>query len=66
VWRYRATNWSRPAGSYVLAFTVFQVFLMLLSCLLICFTEKDSLQTVLIKTGTIARPEFDPRDIHHA
>jgi len=48
--------------------TVFyvQVFLMLLSCLLICFTEKDSLQTVLIKTGTIARPEFDPRDIHHA
>lgn len=59
-------KYMRPAGSYVLAFTVFQVFLMLLSCLLICFTEKDSLQTVLIKTGTIARPEFDPRDIHHA
>ena len=39
---------------------------MLLSCLLICFTEKDSLQTVLVKTGTIARPELDLRDIHHA
>jgi hypothetical protein len=55
----------RPAGKYALAFTVFQFFLMLLSCLLICFTEKDSLQTVLIKTGTIVRPDFDSRDIHH-
>lgn len=59
-------EYMRPAASYVLAFTVFQFFLMLLSCLLMCFTEKDSLQTVLIKTGTIARPDFDPRDIHHA
>lgn len=56
----------RPAGTYMLAFTVFQFFLMILSCMLICFTQKDSLQTVLIKTGTIARPDFDPRDIHHA
>jgi hypothetical protein len=43
-----------------------QVLLMTLTCLLICFTEKDSLQAVLVKTGTIARPDFDPRDIHHA
>jgi hypothetical protein len=59
-------EYMRPASSYLLAFTVFQFFLMFLNCLLICFTEKDSLQTVLIKTGTIARPDFDPRDIHHA
>lgn len=56
----------RPTGTYMLVFTVFQFFLMFLSCLLICFTEKDTLQTVLIKTGTIARPDFDTRDIHHA
>lgn len=56
----------RPAGTYMLAFTAFQFTLMFFNCLLICFTEKDTLQTVLIKTGTIARPDFDPRDIHHA
>lgn len=55
----------RPIGEYALTFTIFQFFLMLLSCFLICFTEKDSLQNVLVKTGTISRPDFDPRDIHH-
>lgn len=59
-------QYARPTGTALLAFTVFQFFLMVLNCLLICFTEKDSLQTVLVKTGTIARPDFDPRDIHHA
>lgn len=53
----------RPVGTYMLAFTVFQFFLMFLNCLLICFTEKDSLETILMKTGTISRPDFDPRTV---
>ena len=39
----------------MLAFAVFSVVLMLLVCMLICFTEKDTLEDMLVKTGTINR-----------
>lgn len=45
----------RPAANYLLAFTIFQAFLMILTCLLICYTEPDTLEDMLVKSGTIPR-----------
>lgn len=51
---------------FMLAFAVFSVVLMLLVCMLICFTEKDTLEEMLIKTGTINRTVAPPETQHHA
>jgi hypothetical protein len=37
----------------MLFFGLFQFVLLLLNCLLICYTEKDSVEEMLIKSGTI-------------
>jgi hypothetical protein len=59
----------------MLFFGLFQFVLLLLNCLLICFTEKDTVEEMLIKSGTIgngrvqqARPRrrrHEENDDHH-
>lgn len=48
----------------MLFFGLFQFVLLLSNCLLICFTEKDSVEEMLIKSGTIGNgrvPQVRPR-----
>jgi len=47
-------SYFRPMANGILFFTAFQFFLMLLSCMLICFTEQDNVETMLVKSGTIS------------
>lgn len=47
----------KPISSFLLAFTLFQALLVLFTCMLICFTERDSLQEMLVKTGTLSKDQ---------
>lgn len=40
-------------SGYMLFFAIFQLLLLLLNCLLICYTEKDTVEEMLVKSGTI-------------
>lgn len=40
---------------YALIFSAFHVTLIILCCALMCFTERDSLEVMLTKTGTITQ-----------
>jgi hypothetical protein len=44
----------------MLFFGIFQLVLLLLNCLLICYTEKDSVEEMLIKSGTIGNGRMQP------
>jgi hypothetical protein len=54
----------RPLSEYLVFFGVFQLGLLFLNCLLICYTEKDSVEEMLIKSGTIGngREHQGPQD----
>lgn len=47
----------KPATTYIVLFTCFSGLLWLLVCTLICFTEKDSMEEMLIKAGTLNAPQ---------
>jgi hypothetical protein len=51
----RGCAYFRPVYLYGLVFTAFHVILLILSCSLMCFTQRDTLETMLIKTGTISQ-----------
>lgn len=52
----------RPLSGYMLFFAIFQFVLLLLNCLLICYTEKDTVEEMLIKSGTIGNGRaFQPK-----
>jgi hypothetical protein len=44
----------------MLFFGIFQLWLLVLNCLLICFTEKDTVEDMLIKSGTIGNGRMQP------
>lgn len=44
----------KPFSYFVLAFTSFQCYLILLNCMLICYSKRDSLDVILYKAGTIS------------
>jgi hypothetical protein len=43
-----------PISYTILAFVIFQLIFLVLACMLICYTERDSLEKQMIKAGTIS------------
>jgi hypothetical protein len=50
---------------YALVFSAFHVTFIILSCALMCYTERDTLEVMLTKTGTITPSATKARIAHH-
>lgn len=40
----------------MMALAAFQIVIVIINCMLICYTERDSLEKQLLKSGTISFP----------
>lgn len=52
------TAYLNPMNIGFLALALFQLMIMMLTCMLICFTPQDSVEQMLVKTGTISEQDL--------
>lgn len=51
------TNYISAISIYMLCFTIVQFVLIFLTCMLICYTPRDTMENMLVKAGTIQKAE---------
>ncbi|CAE7669480.1 unnamed protein product [Symbiodinium microadriaticum] len=54
-------SYMEPLNVALLVIAVFQLCIMVLTCMLICYTPQDTVEQMLVKTGTISEKDVDRR-----